>query len=172
VKAVNVRRRLPDTVELQVTERIPVAAVRGERMMVLTADSMAITPPVENWVWDLPILSPPRSTRFENGVRIKDGAVLALLQQTAIARTVSPDVWKNISEFYYSQNQIHAVLNSPRAELIAGQGVSELAWIGLQNYLEQGEWDSTGSLMTVDLRIPGKLVVSQDEKETSEHEAG
>jgi hypothetical protein len=172
VKAVNVRRRLPDTVELQVTERIPVAAVRGERMMVLTADSVAITPPSENWVWDLPILSPPRSVRFENGVCIKDGAVLVLLRQTAIARSVSPDIWKNISEFYFSQNQIHAVLNSPRAEIVAGQGVSELAWIGLQYYLEQGELDSTGSLMRVDLRIPGKLVVSHDKKETEEQVAG
>jgi hypothetical protein len=105
-------------------------------------------------------------------VRIKDGEVLALLKQTALARKVSPAVWKNISELYYSQNQIHAVLNSPRADLIAGQGVSELAWIGLQNYLEQGEMDSTGFLLRVDLRLPGKLVVSQDEKETAEHEAG
>ncbi len=172
VKEIHARRRLPDTIELQVTERVPVAAVRGDRMMVLTADSMAINPASENWVWDLPILSPPRSVKLESGARIKDGAVLALLRQTTIARSVSPDIWKNISEMYYSQNEIHAVLNSPHAELIAGKGVSELAWIGLQTYLTQNTWDETGPAMTVDLRLPGKLVVSQDVKETAEHKAG
>lgn len=172
VKTARVRRRLPDTVELIVTERIPVAAVRGEQLMVLTADSIAITPSAGDWVWDLPILSPPRAARLKNGARVKDDAVLALLQQTARARAVSPEIWNNLSELYYSRNQIHALLDHPRAELIAGKGVSELAWIGLQHYLEQTNLDSAGSLTTVDMRIPGKLVVSQEAKETAEQDAG
>ena len=172
VKSVQARRRLPDTVELQIVERLPVAAVRGERLMVLTADSVAILPPAEDWVWDLPILSPPRAARMENGERVRDEAVLALLQQTARARSVSPELWKNISELYYSHHQIHAVISHPRTEVIAGKGVSELAWIGLQIYLSQAELDSTGVFTTVDLRIPGKLVASHEAKETLEHGAG
>ncbi len=173
VKSVRVVRRLPDTVELAVQERIPVAAVRGERLMVLTADSVAISPPAENWVWDLPIVTPPRSVKLEDGKRVSDSSVLELLHQILVARSVSDEMWKNLSEVYYRQGQIRTMMNEPRVEIIVGEGVGELAWIGLLHYLKQSEMNgSQTAVFTIDLRIPGKLVVAAEPVDNTERGNG
>jgi hypothetical protein len=172
VRSARVRRRLPDTVVLEINERTPLAAVRAGQLMVLTSDSMAISPPSDNWVWDLPILSPSKATRFESGMKIKESSVLSLLEQAACARRVSPGMWANISELFYIHGQIHAILNQPPVEVITAPEFCELSWIGLQRYLAQVDPDSVQNHTTVDLRMPGKLVVSHENKETMENTAG
>ncbi len=173
VKSVRVIRRLPDTVELAVQERTPVAAVRGVTLMVLTADSTAISPPPENWVWDLPIVTPPRSVKLEDGKRVTDSSVLELLHQTLVARSVSNEMWKNLSEVYYRQGQIRVMMNEPRVEIIVGESVGELAWIGLLHYLKQSEVnDSPTAISSIDLRLPGKLVVAAEPVDNTERVNG
>ena len=173
VKSVRVVRRLPDTVELIVTERRPMAAVRGEKLMVLTADSVAISPPPQKWVWNLPLITPPRSVKFENGKRITDKTALLLLHQAIVARSVSEEVWANISEVYCRGTQTRAMLNAPPVEIILGESVNELAWIGLLHYLRQTSVNAPQTAVTsIDLRFPGKLVVASELPETTEHVTG
>ena len=173
VKSAKVVRRLPDTVELVIQERVPMAAVRCEQLMVLTADSMAITPPPQNWVWDLPIATPSRSVRLDDGKRVVDKPVLELLHQTIVARNVSNDVWKNISEVYFRRDQIHAMINRPAVEIIVGDDVGELAWIGLLHYLKQNDIDNADEKVSlIDLRIPGKIVVAHEPLENGEPVTG
>ena len=173
VKSAKVVRRLPDTVELVIVERTPVAAVRGDRLMVLTADSMAIAPPPDNWVWDLPIVAPTRSVRFDDGKRVTDKPVLELLHQTLVAQKVSNDVWKNISEIYFRGGQIRAMINTPPVEIVVGEDVGELAWIGLLHYLKQSDSrDNDEAISLIDLRIPGKIVVTHEPLENVEPVTG
>jgi cell division protein FtsQ len=172
VKSVRVIRRLPDTVELAVKERIPVAAVRGDRLMVLTADSVAISPPPRNWVWDLPIVTPPRAVQFADAKRVSDNTVLQLLHQVLVARTASDEMWNNLSEVYISQGQVRAMINAPRVEIIVGESTGELAWIGLAKYLSQSDMTAEPAPASIDLRIPGKLVVAAESMENKERVSG
>jgi cell division protein FtsQ len=160
IKACTLTRRFPNTVVISVTERRAAAALRADMLYVLTEDSMAVLPPHVNWIWDLPILTPPRNVTVTEGQLVRDPQLLGLLSQAMAARRVSADTWQNISELYYRGGDIYATLNHPALELRVGRAASELAWTALSAYVAR----SGGSLncRLIDLSIPGKLIVSTE----------
>jgi hypothetical protein len=167
-----VRRRLPDTIEIRVTEREPVAAVRGGGLFMITADSMAVAPLTDNWLWDLPILTPSRALTLRDGVAVRDSSTLALLHEVLVLRAVSTDAWKNLSEMYYAGGQIHATLSQPPLELNLGRGASELAWTSALHLLTARPAGELARCQSMDLRIPGKIVVSMSTPVATERTNG
>jgi cell division septal protein FtsQ len=157
-----VRRRLPDTIEIRVTEREPVAAVRGDGFFMITSDSVAVSPLTSNWVWDLPILTPPHPLRLKAGMAVTDTATLALLHETLVLRNVSQTAWHNLSELYYESDQMHAELTQPAADILIGRGVTELSWTGALKLLSDNAAVKARNHTLLDLRIPGKVIVSEN----------
>ena len=97
IKRAIVRRRLPDTIEIQVVEREPAAAVRSERLLMITADSIALAPDSDDWVWDFPLLTPPHPVKIAVGRAVTDTSILALLGEALKLRAVSKSAWHNLS---------------------------------------------------------------------------
>lgn len=160
VKSCRVIREFPNTVSIRIEERQPVAALRAETMFAITEDSIAVLPPNELWVWDLPILTPPRQTMIHEGDRISNKELLSLLQQAACARRVSKDTWQSISEMYFRGDEIYATLIQPAIELRLGNGAGELAWFGLESYVSRSGGVTGGH--RIDISVPGKLIVSTE----------
>lgn len=167
-----VRRRLPDTIEIRVVEREPVATLRGEGVSMITADSMVVSPLTPGWVWDLPILTPPRPLKVKPGTAVTDAQTLALLRETLVIRRVSEQAWRNLSELYYENGQMHAALSHPAVDVLLGQGVTELAWSGALKLLNGTFQADLRRNPRLDLRFPGKIVVSDNFRSTAEQVRG
>jgi cell division septal protein FtsQ len=172
IKSARVTRRFPDTIAISITEREPIAAIRQQPMAIITADSVAVMPPSDQWVWDLPLLLPPHAVQIALGKPLRDTETLALLREAVIVRRVSTDSWQNLSELYYRGDDMYASLARPAVEVRLGQGVSELAWIALASYLTYGEDRPPESEnQVIDLRFSGKVIVSAG-RPTEERENG
>jgi cell division septal protein FtsQ len=161
VRFAYVRRRMPDTIEIRVTEREPVAALRSSELLMITTDSMVVAPISSGWVWNLPLLTPPRSLNLKAGTALKDSATLALLRETLTVLTVSRDAWRNLSEVYFSGGEIHATLTKPTTDLVLGKRASELAWSAALEIIHTHSKENTTATQTIDLRIPGRIVVTE-----------
>jgi hypothetical protein len=168
IRFVHVRRRLPDTVEIRVTEREPMAVLRDSEMMMITADSVVVAPLLAGQVWDLPLLTIPHSIKLRAGTTLKDSTALAMLHEMLILRSVSHDAWKNLSEMYFRDGEMHATLASPTVDLVLGQGVSELAWEAALELLRSRPL----SLQSMDLRVPGKIIVTESSSSVEEQVHG
>jgi cell division septal protein FtsQ len=167
-----VRRRLPDTVEIRVTEREPVAALRGSELLMITADSMVVAPLANGRMWDLPLLTPPRPLKLRAGAALKDAATLALLRETLTLRSVSHDAWRNLSEIYLSDDGMHATLANPTVDLALGQGAGELAWAAALELLRSRPRSTTVPIQSMDLRVPGRIVVMESSSTVEEQVRG
>ncbi len=162
IKSAVVRRRLPDTIEICVVEREPVAAVRCDRLLMITLDSVALAPVSDNWVWDLPLLTPIQPIRLRDGATVTDSSTLVLLREALTVRAVSKDAWHNLSELYYSDGQIHAALTHPSADVLLGHGTTELAWVSALKILNTTNARNPTRIQSIDLRIPGKIIVAEN----------
>jgi hypothetical protein len=161
IKRAHVSRHFPDTIEIEIVEREPIAAIRQQTMMIVTSDSMAVLPPSDQWVWDLPMLLPPHTVQMTAGRPVRDAEVLALLNEALKARTVSKDSWQNLNELYYRGNEMYASLSRPAVELRLGKGVGELAWLALASYFAYGEnRPAEGETQLIDLRFSGRIIVT------------
>ncbi|MCX6601376.1 MAG: FtsQ-type POTRA domain-containing protein [bacterium] len=167
-----VRRRLPDTVEIRVTEREPVAALRGSELLMITTDSMVVAPLAGGRMWDLPLLTPPRPLKLRAGTALKDAATMALLRQTLLVRSVSRDAWRNLSEIYMSGDDLHATLANPTVDLVLGQGAGELAWAAALELLRSRPRNTSSSIQSMDLRVPGRIVVIESSSTVEEQVRG
>jgi len=172
IKRAVVRRRLPDTIEIQVIEREPAAAVRSERLLMITADSIALAPDSDDWVWDFPLLTPPHPVKISVGTAVTDSSTLALLGEALKLRAVSKDAWHNLSELYYVDGQMHAALSRPAIDILLGHGTSELAWLGALKILNDKSGADPAHYQSIDLRIPGKLIVAEGSSTTGEQTHG
>ena len=172
IRFARVRRRLPDTVEIRVIEREPVAALRGSEPLMITADSVVVAPLAGCPAWDLPLLTPPRPLKLRAGAALKDAATLALLRQTLTLRSVSRDAWRNLSEIYMSGDGLHATLANPTVDLILGQGAGELAWTAALELLRSRTRGASVPIQSMDLRVPGRIVVMESSSTVEEQVRG
>jgi cell division septal protein FtsQ len=159
IRCAQVRRHFPDAIEIRVWEREPAAALRGNGMMVVTTDSVVVAPLLQNWSWDLPILTPPRVLNVADGQRLRDPMTLAMLREVLKVRNVSSVAWHNLSELYVSDTDMRAVLNKPPIELLLGRGVGELDWIAALRLVQENQRNGNMLCQRVDLRVPGKVIL-------------
>ena len=172
IRFAHVRRRLPDTVEIRVAEREPVAALRGGELLMITADSMVVAPLGTGRMWDLPLLTPPRPVKLRAGAALKDSATLALLRETLMVRSVSHEAWRNLSEIYMSGGEMHATLANPTVDLVLGQGAGELAWTAALELLRNRLRNAVTPVQSLDLRVPGRIVVQESSTTVEEQVRG
>jgi cell division septal protein FtsQ len=161
VRTAIVRRRLPDTVEIRIIEREPVAALRTDRLLMLTADSVALAPLAENWVWDYPLLTPPCAVKLRIGETITERNTLALLHEVLTLRAVSQGAWHDLSELYYTDGQMHAALTHPAVDILLGHGASQLAWSAALKIIREKNPADLARCQSIDLRIPGKIILAE-----------
>jgi hypothetical protein len=159
IRCAQVRRHFPDAVEIRVWEREPAAALRDNGLLVVTTDSIVVAPLAQNWSWDLPILTPPRTLNISDGQQLRDPTTLAMLREVLKVRHVSLEAWHNLSELYVSDTDMRAVLIKPPIELLLGRGVGELDWIAALRLVHDNQRNGEMLCQRVDLRVPGKVIL-------------
>lgn len=99
VKDVAVHRDLPDRIRIVVREREPVAVLARGSLPLVDADGYVLPPVRSPQIFDLPIISvSAKPQECVPGKRTTNGNVLLALDLLALARSVDPDVYRNISE--------------------------------------------------------------------------
>ncbi|MBU1637962.1 FtsQ-type POTRA domain-containing protein [bacterium] len=172
-KTIALRRKLPDRVEVEVVERIPVATIRSDRVYALTEDGIVLPVPADQWVWDLPMITPPSSLKLHAGDFVQNDSVLALLSQVVSVKQASPPLWANLSEVYYHQSDIRATLLDPPVILKMNTSNEHRTWIALNELLKQQTSIGADRQMpaVIDLRIPGNIIVESPNPNFSSQES-
>jgi hypothetical protein len=165
VKEASLLRRLPDRLQISIVEHEPVATIRSAQIFALTPDAVVLPVPAAEWVWNLPLLTPSAKLELVPGARIDDQLTLDLLQQVVGMREVAPSLWTNLSEIYYHTGEIRATLLEPPVILRMNRVNEHRTWIALRELL-QTNFDglrSKKSVTTIDLRIPGNIIIDSPE---------
>ena len=168
VKSVAVHRDVPNRVRITIDERIPVAAIVLDRLYYLDADGFVLPPARSQHIFDLPVLS--GSIAVEDciaGKQTKSASVREALRILSIAREVSDELYRNISElrldgnrgfiFYTSEFGILVILGRDR--------------IGPKLVKFDSFWSSAAvregadRLQYVDLRFEDQVVVRWNHKD-------
>lgn len=172
IASAQVRRRPPDLVEIRVTEREPVAAIRSAILLIATADGMAVAPVSNDWVWDLPLLTVPHGAESTHAGTIRNLKVQMLLKQVVLLKTTSPDMWRNLNEIHWHNDQIVATFSQPALELLLSPDADEFVWSYLVRFLESSHVSQLSNAKRLDARHPGHIVVSSDSPINQEHGIG
>jgi hypothetical protein len=165
VKDARVLRRLPDQLEVRIIEHEPLATIRSNRIFALTAEGIVLPVPAAEWVWNLPLLTPPQALTLSPGGQIKDQSTLEFLRQVVDVREAAPAIWSNLSELYFHSKEIRATLLDPPVILRMQRVNEHRTWLALQELLDKefDQDDQHNKVMTIDLRIPGNIILQSPE---------
>ena len=101
IKDASITREVPDRILISITERTPVAAVVGERMLYLDEDGYVLPPARSEHIFDLPVLTGTLPAGdCVPGKQVKAENILDALALLATARRMSDDLYRRISEVH------------------------------------------------------------------------
>jgi cell division septal protein FtsQ len=159
-------RRLPDTIELRVTEHEPVALLIAQQVVAVTSDSVLIPMGESKTGWDLPVLRTKKTLSVSNG-HLRDTLACALLAQSVNLRQWAPRMWKNLSELYWRDGEMWGILQEETVELRLGKGVQEIGWKSLDRLMPKlRAAHKMTDVESIDLRFPDRVVVRYHPQQT------
>ena len=161
-------RRFPDTIELQIEEREPVAWINSSSIWMISADGILL--PSETWTqtWDLPLLRVPWMLSRAPGDRLSEYRANALLAQISSAQKYAPRIWNELSEFFWKDGEIWAIFQKGNIELRLGTGTDEIGWKSLDKLLAQLQAQhKIANVESIDLRFADRIVVRYGEQQNS-----
>jgi cell division protein FtsQ len=99
IKDAVVERNLPNSIHIQVVERIPIAMVNCSETLYLDEEGMVLPRSISHRLFDLPMISGiSESEPLAPGFIIKQPDVMEALQLLALMKTVNRPMYHNISE--------------------------------------------------------------------------
>jgi cell division protein FtsQ len=99
IKDAVVERNLPNSIDIQIVERIPVAIVNLSQPLYVDEDGVILPKAVSNITFDLPMISGISAYEsFIFGTSINQPDEIDALQLLAVLRTVNRPLYHNISE--------------------------------------------------------------------------
>ncbi|MBM3324424.1 MAG: FtsQ-type POTRA domain-containing protein [Calditrichaeota bacterium] len=159
IRNATVVRRLPDAIELHIEEEIPAALIPAEKMWAITADRIVLPLEKSKWKWDLPILRAENLRSLSPGARLNDTRTCALLAQSVACQRSAPRVWQEISELFWSEDEMWALLQKNHIRLRLGNGTEEIGWKSAERLLTKLELQGHASnVASLDLRFAGRIV--------------
>ncbi|MFH1011969.1 MAG: FtsQ-type POTRA domain-containing protein [bacterium] len=160
IRSATVVRRLPDMIELRIEEQRPAALIPAEKMWAVTADRILLPMEKSKWRWDLPLLRTGNLRSFSPGARLEDAQTCALLAQSVICQRYAPRAWHEVSELFWSEGEMWAILQKNRIRLRLGTGTEEIGWKSLERLLTKLDPPNrAANVASLDLRFVGRIVV-------------
>jgi cell division septal protein FtsQ len=153
-------RRLPSTLELHIREEEPAALLNAGRLWAVAADGVVLPLEKFQWRWDLPLLRVGNLPALKSGITIREKLTCALLAQCVACQHCAPRVWTQLSELFWRDNEIWAILQNKNVELRLGKGTDEIGWKALERLLMKlNGQQRLSNVELIDLRFPGRIVV-------------
>jgi hypothetical protein len=153
-------RRLPSTLELRIREQEPAALLNAGGLWAITADGVVLPLEKFQWRWDLPLLRMGNLPALSCGTSIHEKPTCALLAQSVNCQHCAPRVWTQLSELFWRDGEMWAVLQKKNVELRLGKGTDEIGWKSLERLLVKLDGQQRlSNVELIDLRFPGRIVV-------------
>ncbi len=161
IKDVVVERNLPNSIHIQVVERIPIVIVNRPETMYLDESGLVLPKSISHRLFDLPMISGiSESESLALGSTIKQQDVIEALQLVAAMKTVNRPMYHNISEVQV-RNGGDIILYSTEdgVPIIFGRGEMPSKLVRLETF-----WNDvvhtrgTQLLQYIDLRYEDQIV--------------
>ena len=167
VRSASVRRRLPDTVDILLVERAPVALVDLEGLCAVDEEGVILGSYPEEMP-DLPLLTQFSPPSDPNGGRLAGSGLDEVLRFLAATRRMAPSQVEEISEARLEGRKGAALHLKGHAFEVKVQGEdAERQWAKLRAALSCSEIVA-GQPMYLDLRFDGQIVVGPSIVATAE----
>jgi cell division protein FtsQ len=161
IKDAIVERNLPNSVHIQVVERVPIAIVNLAENLYLDEDGVVLPRNVSHQIFDLPVISGiSASEQLSLGSTVKQSDVLEALQLLTAMKAVNRPMYHNISEVQV-RNGGDIVLYSADGgvPIIFGRGEVPEKLVLLETFWNKVvRTRGTQSLQYVDLRYQDQIV--------------
>jgi cell division protein FtsQ len=173
VRTVSVNREVPDCISITVEERVPVAAIAGDRMVYIDADGVILPPARSEYIFDLPVLTGalPQSECVP-GKRVTSEVLREALQIVVTAQKISDDFYRLISEVHIDPaNSIELFTSEAGVPVIFGRGDVAGKMVKLEAFWREFvSQRGAKTLRYIDLRFEDQVVVRwNDSAELASH---
>ena len=172
-RGVSVNRDVPDRISITVDERVPIAAIAGERMLYIDADRMVMPPARSEFIFDLPVLTGaiPQSECVP-GKRVTSELFIEALQIVSVAQKISDDFFRLISEVHIDAGgNIEIFTSESGVPVLFGRGDVAGKMVKLDAFWNEFVHErGAQELQYIDLRFDDQVVVRWNEaKEFASH---
>ena len=161
IKDVVVERNLPNSIHIQVVERIPIVIVNRPETMYLDESGLVLPKSISHRLFDLPMISGiSESESLALGSTIKQQDVIEALQLVAAMKTVNRPMYHNISEVQV-RNGGDIILYSTEdgVPIIFGRGEMPSKLVRLETFWNDVvDTRGTQLLQYIDLRYEDQIV--------------
>jgi cell division protein FtsQ len=162
IKDAVVERNLPNSIHIQVVERVPIAIVNRPETMYLDENGMVLPRSISHRLFDLPMISGiSASEPLALGSIIKQSDVIEALQLLATMKTMNRPMYHNISEVQVRNGGDIVVYSTEcGVPIIFGRDEMPSKLVRLETF-----WNNvvrtrgTQSLQYIDLRYQDQIVV-------------
>jgi cell division protein FtsQ len=162
VRAVSVNRDIPDRISIVVDERVPVAAIAGDRVLYIDADGVILPPARSEFIFDLPVITGALpSSECVPGKRITSDVLREALQIVVAAQKVSDDFYRLISEVHIDSGaSIELFTSEFGVPVLFGRGDVAGKMVKLEGFWREFvSQRGAGELKYIDLRFEDQVVV-------------
>lgn len=174
IRAVSVSREVPDRISIAVDERVPVAAIPGERMLYVDSEGMILPPAHSEFIFDLPVLTGAiASAECVPGKRVTSEVLREALQIVVTAQKIGDDFYRLISEVHIGpEHSIELFTSESGVPVLFGRGDAAGKMVKLEAFWREFvSQRGAGELRYIDLRFEGQVVVRWNEaKELASHQ--
>jgi cell division protein FtsQ len=162
IRTVAVNRDVPDRISITIEERVPVAAIVGEKMLYIDAEGVVLPPARSEYIFDLPVLTGalPQSECVP-GKRVTSDVLREALQIITTAQKISDDFCRLISEIHIDPaHSIELFTSESGVPVIFGRGDVAGKMVKMEAFWREFvSQRGAGELQYIDLRFEDQVVV-------------
>jgi cell division protein FtsQ len=162
IRSVSVNRDVPDRISITVEERVPVAAILGEKMLYIDADGVVLPPARSEFIFDLPVLTGALPlAECVPGKRVSSDVLREALQIVVMAQKISDDFYRLISEVHIdAARSIELFTSESGVPVVFGRGDAAAKLVKLEAFWKEFvSQRGAGELQYIDLRFEDQIVV-------------
>ncbi len=161
IKDAVVERNLPNTISVEVSERVPIAIINRTETLYLDGEGVVLPRSISKKLFDLPVISGiPQSEELALGSMIRDAQTRQALQLLMTMRSMNHEMYYNISEIQVhtaGDIVLYAVENS--VPIVFGSGDVADKFVKLEVFwTEYIKTRGAHGLQYVDLRYKNQIV--------------
>lgn len=162
IRSASVNRDVPDRISITVEERVPVAALVGEKVLYIDADGIVLPPARSEYIFDLPVLTGALPfAECVPGRRVTSDVLREALQVVVTAQKISDDFYRLISEVHVDTSHgIELFTSDSGVPVVFGRGDVAAKMVKLEAFWKEFvSQRGAKELQYIDLRFEDQVVV-------------
>lgn len=163
VAKAHLRRKLPDKLLVEITERRPVALLSRQGLWALDVKGQALPLDARCGEMDLPLVDADSGQAPVAGSVVEEKRLVSLLPKLDALHRRAPNLWSTISELSWdSRGQLEIYAFGNPARILVGEDPTWRQMLDFYTFVVyQGRRNGLDDIAFMDLRFPGEVVVQR-----------